>query len=228
MRLGFILAIVIGAACWLAGDRYGAPDWARRAAAGAFAAIEGGAGVSAPDPTATDAGTPKASDQPKASAAAADAASGAGSANPANEGLSINEAGLAIIRDSEGLRLESYSAGGRWYVGYGHSRTATEGMIITEEEAERLLRDDLSWAEALVKKLATPALNRNQFSALVSLAYNLGEGNFSKSPVLERLNAGEFAAAADAFRIHNKAGGEVNAHLVERREKERALFLTAP
>ena len=58
--------------------------------------------------------------------------------NPANASLEINEAGLDIIKRSEGLRLEAYELSGRWYIGYGHSG-ATPGSTITEAEAEELL-----------------------------------------------------------------------------------------
>ncbi|MBB5520037.1 lysozyme [Amphiplicatus metriothermophilus] len=146
--------------------------------------------------------------------------------HPANANLRINEAGLAIIKQSEGLRLEAYSAGGRWYVGYGHSRTARPGMKITEAQAEALLREDVRDAEEGVKRVVTVPVNENEFSAMVSLAYNLGVGAFARSPVVARLNAGDRKGAADAFLTHNKAGGKVNEHLTRRRELERALFLS--
>ena len=146
--------------------------------------------------------------------------------HPANADLRINEAGLAIIKQSEGLRLEAYSAGGRWYIGYGHSRTARPGMQITEAQAEALLREDVRDAEDGVKRDVAVPVNENEFSAMVSLAYNLGVGAFARSPVVERLNAGDRKGAADAFLTHNKAGGKVNEHLTHRREQERALFLS--
>ena len=133
---------------------------------------------------------------------------------------------MHIIEESEGLRLEAYSAGGRWYIGYGHSRTARAGMTITKAQAEQLLREDVKDAEDGVRSLVTVPVNENQFSAMVSLAYNLGVGGFGKSTVLEALNANDYDGAADAFLNHNKAGGKVNEHLTQRREKERALFLT--
>lgn len=147
-------------------------------------------------------------------------------ANPANAGLRINDAGLDIIKESEGLRLDAYAAGGRWYIGYGHSCTDCAGTTITEAQADALLRDDVGVAEAAVKKLVLVAVNENEFSAMVSLAYNIGSGNFAKSPVVARLNEGDRQGAADAFRIHNRAGYQVIEHLTHRREKERALFLS--
>ncbi len=154
------------------------------------------------------------------------ASSDASIANPANAGLRINDAGLQIIKESEGLRLDAYAAGGRWYVGYGHACTDCAGQTITEAQAEAFLRDDVSGAEDVVKRLISVPVNANEFSAMVSLAYNLGGGNFAKSAVVSRLNAGDRQGAADAFLNHNRAGGVVNDHLTERRQKERALFLS--
>ena len=103
---------------------------------------------------------------------------------------------------------------------------AGEASTITEQQADALLRQDVKTAEDGVRKRLTRSANSNEFSAMVSLAYNLGLGNFSKSPVLAKFNEGDRQGAADAFLGHNKAGGKVIEHLTHRREKERALFLT--
>lgn len=145
--------------------------------------------------------------------------------HPANRNLRINEAGLAIIKASEGLRLDAYQSGGRWFIGYGHSG-AEPGSHISEAEADRLLRQDVASAEAGVRRLVMVPVNENEFSAMVSLAYNLGVGGFGRSSVLARLNDGDSPGAADAFRIYVRAGYQVIEHLKERREKERTLFLT--
>lgn len=145
--------------------------------------------------------------------------------NAANENLRINEAGLAIIKESEGLRLDAYELSGRWYIGYGHSG-ATPGSSITGADAEDLLVQDVSGAEVGVKRLVTVPVNENEFSAMVSLAYNLGVGGFSRSPVLAKLNEGDHAGAADAFLVHVRSGYQVLEHLQHRREAERELFLT--
>lgn len=144
-----------------------------------------------------------------------------------NASLKINAAGLDIIKRSEGLRFEAYqSVSGRWFIGYGHSRTAQPGMIISEAEAEALLREDVEGAEASVKKLVTVPVNVNEFSAMVSLCYNLGAGNFGKSAVVREINLGNRQSAANAFRNHIRAGYQVLEHLKHRREEERTLFLT--
>lgn len=140
----------------------------------------------------------------------------------------IGEAGLALIKSFEGLRLEKYKdAVGKWTIGYGHLILPNESFPrpITEAEAEALLRADLQMTERGVHKLVTVDLNQNQFDALVSFTFNLGAGNLQTSTLLKLLNQGQYAQAADQFPRWNKAGGKVLAGLTRRREAERGLFL---
>jgi lysozyme len=150
----------------------------------------------------------------------------------ANAWLVINERGLEVIRKSEGLRLNSYYLAGQWLIGYGHAGTAGPDMAITHQDAERLLEDDVKDAERAVRELVALPVNENEFSALVSLAYNMGSGAFAKTEVLRRLNAGDRAGAADAFRYLVAADikGErvILDALKRRRADERALFLAPP
>lgn len=67
---------------------------------------------------------------------------------------------------------------------------------------------------------------QGQFDALVSFTYNLGARSLSTSTLLRKLNAGDYAGAADEFLRWNKAGGKVLTGLTRRREAERALFLS--
>jgi lysozyme len=141
-----------------------------------------------------------------------------------------NAAAIAIIKESEGLRLEAYTDGVRWLIGYGHTATAKKGMRITETQAEELLRRDLAVCENAIAGAISVPVTENEFGAMASLCYNLGTGNFAKSPVVAKINAGDYAGAADAFLTHTR--GTMNGvkqeipHLKTRREKERALFLT--
>lgn len=139
----------------------------------------------------------------------------------------INAAGLNLVKRFEGLRLAAYlDPVGIWTIGYGHTRTATRGMRITTETADALLRADLRDAEDAVSRLVKAQLNDNEFSALVSFAFNLGQGNLAKSTLLRRLNAGLRDQAAREFLRWNRAGGRVLNGLVARRAAEMALFLT--
>jgi lysozyme len=92
----------------------------------------------------------------------------------------INAAGRDLIKREEALRLQAYLCpAGVPTIGYGHTRGVSLGQAITEAQAEQFLSDDLAVAEAGVERLA-PFANNNEFSALVSFAFNLGV------PALER------------------------------------------
>jgi lysozyme len=60
---------------------------------------------------------------------------------------------------------------------------------------------------------------------MVSLAFNVGLGNFEKSSVLRYHNAGQYQQAADAFLLWDKAAGRVMAGLTRRRHQEREMYL---
>jgi lysozyme len=144
--------------------------------------------------------------------------------------MKTNAEGLRLIKQFEGLRLEAYAdAVGVLTIGYGHTRGVQPGDTIGEADAERLLREDIAATEAALAKLIAVPVNGNEFSALVSLAYNIGAANFAKSSVLRRLNADERTGAADAILLWVK--GRVSGKLVRleglarRRAAERALFL---
>lgn len=139
----------------------------------------------------------------------------------------INEAGLRLIREFEGLRLTAYQCpAGVWTIGYGHTKGVTPGQTISTAMAESMLRTDITSFASGVILFCTKRPNENQMAALTSLAYNIGLGAFSKSTVLRHHNAGKFAEAASAFGMWNKAGGRVRAGLTRRRAAEAALYLT--
>jgi lysozyme len=141
--------------------------------------------------------------------------------------MQINQEGLDLIKEFEGCRLEAYLCPANiWTIGYGHTKTAEMGMVITEAEAEVLLRDDLKDAEAAVDQLVTATINDNQFSALVSFVFNVGAGAFEGSTLLSLLNTNADAAiVANQLRRWNKAGDRELRGLTRRRQAERALFL---
>lgn len=118
-----------------------------------------------------------------------------------------------------------------WTIGYGHTGlthkdgTVKAGRVITVQEAEDLLRHDLSVFAAGVDELAKVELNQDQFDALVSFAFNVGLGALKSSTLLRKLNAGDYDGAAGQFPQWNKGGGKVLAGLTRRRASERNLFL---
>ena len=140
----------------------------------------------------------------------------------------INDAGRQIIMDAETLQLEAYRCpAGVWTVGYGHTGDVQPGDRVTEHQAEVILEFDLKRFEEGVTKLA-PRVNANQFSALVSLAFNIGLGALAKSTLLKEANAGRVLNAANEFGKWVHGGGKVLPGLVKRRAAERALFLQVP
>lgn len=192
----------------------------------------------APDPTESTAETEKAEvkkEPAKASEADEKKAAGPAAYEPpptlnSNARLRTNQAGIEIIKESESLQLESYQSGGAWYIGYGHKGSDLgPGSKISESKAEQYLRGDLKIAEDAIKKALRVPVNSNEFSAMVSLAYNIGTGAFVHSSVMTELNLDNRQAAADAFLLWDKArvNGRLEEvpHLTERRKKERALFL---
>jgi lysozyme len=140
----------------------------------------------------------------------------------------INKSGLGIIKSCEGLRLQSYKCpAGILTVGYGHTgKDVRMGMKITPEIAEQFLERDLERFCLGVSELVKVQLTDNQFSALVSFAFNVGLGNLGTSTLLKLLNQERYAEAAEQFPRWNKAGGRVLNGLVSRRQLERQLFLT--
>jgi lysozyme len=104
--------------------------------------------------------------------------------------MKTNRAGIELIKKFEGLKLLSYLCpAGRLTIGYGHTGDDVHpGQRISEEDAIRLLIQDIEGIEEGLKKLLKVKLNTNQFSALVSFTYNVGLGNLAKSTLLAIVN----------------------------------------
>lgn len=133
---------------------------------------------------------------------------------------------VPLIKEFEGCKLKAYKCPADvWTIGYGHTDGVKEGDEITQQEADRLLADDVHSFTAGVQRLVTSDINRNQLGALTSFAFNVGLGNLRHSTLLRMVNAGDFLGAANQFLRWNKAGGKVLAGLTRRREAERQLFL---
>ena len=131
-----------------------------------------------------------------------------------------------ILKDHEALRLRAYmpTRNDVWTIGWGHTATAREGMVITLETAQRLLDSDVEWAEEAVRQLITAPLRQHQFDALVSFVFNVGAAAFKKSTLRRKLNALDYEGAAAEFPRWNKQKGRVLAGLTKRRAQERAMF----
>lgn len=143
----------------------------------------------------------------------------------------INQAGLDLVRDFEGLRLHAYpdpaTHGDPFTVGYGHTgpdvRTDT---MITMDRATELLIADLATAEDFVSHVA-PDCTDNQFAALVSFAFNCGRRNLQTSTLLRMHNSRNYALAKLEFGKWTHGAGKVMPGLVRRRAAEAALYGSA-
>jgi lysozyme len=147
-------------------------------------------------------------------------------------GALTNERGMDIIKKYEGLRLDVYRDPiGIPTIGYGSiwgidgRRVRMDHRTITETEAGFLLQRDVGKAERYVGHLIDVPITLNQFSACVSLVFNIGSGNFQSSQIRMRINRKDYAGAAAIWWQWRRAGRRILRGLVERREMEKRLFV---
>jgi len=144
--------------------------------------------------------------------------------------MRISENGIEFIRQLEGEKLTAYpDIVGIWTIGVGHTgfvdgKPVARGMAITKEKSKEILTADLKRFESAVNNAVKVTLTQNQFDALVSLAFNIGEGAFARSTLVNKLNAGDKKGAAEQFLVWKNAGGRVSQGLLNRRQKEKAMF----
>lgn len=147
----------------------------------------------------------------------------------------ISDKGIALLVEFEGEILHVYKDPvGLPTFGVGHLVTPAErdefpvGKKIAKAVSREYLRRDVKRFEDAVNSLVMVPLTQNQFDALVSLVFNIGEGNFRKSSVLRHLNARNYSQAAASFMRFNKARKNgvltVLSGLTRRRNAEIALF----
>lgn len=137
--------------------------------------------------------------------------------------MTVGKEGLELIKKFEGCKLKAYKPVATekyWTIGYGHyGADVKEGMAISKAQAEAYLISDCQRFANAVDKLGLK-VNSFQRDALISFAYNCGEGN------LKKLVAGRtLSQIADAFMLYTRAGGKVLKGLERRRTAERELFL---
>lgn len=139
--------------------------------------------------------------------------------------MKTSEEGRALIKKFEGCELEAYQCSANvWTIGYGHTQGVKEGDVCTQEDADRMLEEDLEEFEGYVQEAVNVPLEQHEFDALVAWTYNLGPSNLRSSTMLKRLNDSKFDQVPSEMRRWNKAGGKVLDGLVRRREAESLLF----
>lgn len=141
----------------------------------------------------------------------------------------VNKAGLDLMKEFEGCKLTAYpdpaTGGEPWTIGFGHTGGVKKGDVWTQAKADSVFADDVSkFADGVAKLICAAPTTSNQFSAMVSLAFNIGLGNFKESTLLRMHKDGDYSGAAGQFIRWNRAAGKVMAGLTRRREAEAALY----
>lgn len=146
--------------------------------------------------------------------------------------MKTNQEGIDLIKNFEGVKLAPYKDPvGIPTIGVGATfyedgrKVTMQDPPMTEAQVTALLQFHLHQFEKDVLKLVKVPLNSNQFSALVSFAFNCGTGNLKSSTLLKKLNVLDYKGAADEFLKWTKSKGQELPGLVRRRKAERELFL---
>lgn len=140
-----------------------------------------------------------------------------------------------FIKREEDLKLTVYLCpAGVKTVGWGHAVEPHDGLnlgdTITEERALQFFESDVIKAYQALFRLVRVPLSDTQHTALVSFIFNFGSGRFQASTLRQKINRGEFEAAAQEFdrwvhARHPVLGMVRRKGLISRRRREKMLFL---
>lgn len=145
--------------------------------------------------------------------------------------MNLNNAGITLIQSFESCKLAVYLDGkGLATVGWGHRTSLPVGSIITQEQADSWFVSDTGFACTVLKGCIHPdiILNDNQFSALVSLAFNIGTHYFATSTLLKLLNNNQISDIPNQFLRWCHDGNDIVPGLLRRRNAEVLLFQQQP
>lgn len=130
-----------------------------------------------------------------------------------------------LIKCFEGFQPKAYYCPGKQLtIGYGTTRGVTPRMMVTHEQALEFLQRDADLVGRTINSAVKVAINQNQFDALVSFTYNVGEGNFLRSSMLKYINLGQFDNASNEFTKWDFINKVIFPGLRNRRNAEKALF----
>lgn len=123
-------------------------------------------------------------------------------------------------------RSEGYTPAAKWDVkqfsnGYG-TRAKFDGEQISKEEAEQRFQTEFGKALKIVDGV-NPNLDPGTRAAMASLTYNAGS-DWVGAGLGAKIRAGDLAGAKELFLQYNKAGGETNEGLINRRYREAQWF----
>jgi lysozyme len=114
-------------------------------------------------------------------------------------------------------------------IGLGHQIQPSESKLMTarlsDEEVLEIFKKDIEGIRSSMNKVIKVPINKNQALALLSLRYNIGGPAFDKSTLLRLLNSRDYNGASMRFAEWRLSEGKINQGLVNRRERERQLFV---
>lgn len=140
--------------------------------------------------------------------------------------MTISQKGIDLIKTFEGCKLFAYrDSVGIPTIGWGHVKDVKMGMSITQKQAEEFLKGDIKPVERLLNGMGIN-YTQNQFDALTSWIFNLGEGNFKKSTMYKNIVARKSdVEITDQMVKWVNAGGRPLLGLKKRRVAEANMFL---
>lgn len=140
--------------------------------------------------------------------------------------MTTSQKGIDLIKSFESCRLFAYrDSVGIATIGYGHTKNVKMGMSITQKQAEDFLQDDIKPCERVLNSTGVN-YTQNQFDALVSWIFNLGEGKFKGSTMYKKIVArASDTEITDQMVKWVNAGGKPLLGLKRRRRDEANMFL---
>ena len=158
--------------------------------------------------------------------------------------MNVSVESIKVIKHHEGVRTTPYQCPALlWTIGIGHVIDPTHARVplaerkslpipegwnrkISMEEVDDILRKDLATFERGVERYCPVKLTQGQFDALVSFSFNVGLGTLQRSTLRQKVLRGDMEGAAEEFLKYTIGGGKVLKGLVNRRNDERAMFLS--
>jgi len=164
--------------------------------------------------------------------------------NSTNLQLSAEGRQFIIARENGSYRTIQVGNPPKSEIGYGHTLTpeeiSSDSIIIngetktltrplTQQEINELFDQDIEKVLKWMRPLIKVGVSQTQFDMLTSLAFNIGESNFTSSPALKAINSNNFQKVPNNWMKHVKnASGQILPGLIFRRRAEIVLFMQGP
>jgi lysozyme len=146
--------------------------------------------------------------------------------------MEVSKEGIAHLKKVESFRNNPYlDTSDVPTIGFGFTYY-TNGKRVTMQDSPITLKEGLAMLKVIMKdfenavnRLVTSNINQNQFDALVSFSYNIGEGAFNESTLLERVNINpNDPSIEEQFKRWKYSGGRISNGLIRRRKQEIYLY----